>query len=192
MSESVSDKELPKPDPLPTYDKKFKPIHEYVIECDPDKEWPVIKAWIRRKPLSLKDALEMLANQPNMAMRAKRLSLLAKKELERFTLDFKERTGVLRDLALDHWEERKRGGMHKQITNEMIEDFIVERYGDTWTEMKMRLRDMKNAHRLLEQLNKQVLDRAPDLRKDIDVFANKTADPSWFAAQKQKREKGNK
>jgi len=184
---SLKGKDLPKPDPLPDYDKKFKPIHGYIVECDLEVEWPVLKAWIKRKPISLKDAMEMLAVQPDMAMRAKRVELLAKKELEHFNLDFKERIGILRDLALDYWEERKRGGMHKQITNEMIEDWIVENYGDTWTEMKGRVRDMKNTHRLLEQLTKQVIDRAPNLRKDMDMYATKKADPSWFAAQKHKR-----
>ena len=186
-SHSLESVNLPQPDPLPKYDEKFNPIHEYVVECDPDIEWTLLKKWIKRKPLSLKDAMEMLAVQPDMAMRAKRLSLLAKKELERFTLDYKERTGVLRDLAIEHWEERKRQGMRKQITNEMIEDWVVENYGDTWTEMKMRVRDMKNAARLLDQLSEQVITRAPDLRKMIDKFAEKTADPTWFTNQKKRR-----
>lgn len=188
----VDNKKLPQPDPLPTYDKKFKPIHNYVVECEPDLEWPKIKQWIKRKPLSLRDSMEMLAVQPDMAIRARRLALLAKKEYERFTLDFKERTGVLRDLALEYWEERKRKGMRKQITNEMIDDWIVEHYGDTWTEMKMRLRDMENAQKLLEQLSDQVINRAPDLRKMIDKFAEKTADPGWFTSQKDKRSKKGK
>jgi len=186
-SQTLANKDLPQPDPLPRYDKKFDTIHKYVVECDPDTEWPMLKKWIKRKPLSLKDAMEMLAEQPDMAMRARRLALLAKKELERFTLDFKERTGVLRDMAIDYWEERKRQGMRKQITNEMIDDWVVENYGDTWTEMKMRVRDMKNAARLLEQLSEQVITRAPDLRKMIDKFAEKTADPTWFTNQKKRR-----
>lgn len=187
---SLKDKELPKPDPLPTYDKKFKPVHEYVVECDIEKEWPELERWMRRRPISLKDAMTMLAEQPNMVMRAKRIELLAKKELERFNLDFKERTGVLRDLAIEYWEERKRAGMHKQITNEMIEDWIVEHYGEAWTEMKSRVRDMKNAHRLLERLTKQVIDRAANLRRDVDLFSTKVADPSWFTSQRDRKRKG--
>jgi hypothetical protein len=184
---NIDKKDLPQPDPLPIYDSKFSTIHNYVVECDTEKEWKEIKDWIQRKPLSLKDAMEMLAVQPDLAIRSRRLALLAEKELERFTLDFKERTGVLRELALEYWEERKKGGLHKQITVDMIEDWITEHYGDTWTEMKMRVRDMHNAKNLLEQLSEQVISRAPDLRKMIDKFAEKTADPSWFTVKTSKK-----
>ena len=171
--------------PLPICDKKYKIIREYINECNPEKEWKEIMEWLKYKPTCLEEAMDMLIAQPDMAIRAKKISLNAKKELEIFILSFKERSGVLKDLAIEYWEKRKKDGMTKQITSEMIEDYIIENYSQVWDEMNMRLHDMKNTEKLLTQLSDQILHRNPDLRKIVDKFSVKNSNPSWF-------KKGNK
>jgi len=175
--------QLPQPDPLPSYDTKFAAVVEHITTCDPAVEWPIIRDWLRQQPRSLHTAMEMLVEQADMAMRSKRLYLFAKQELERFELDWKDNTGILRDAAREHWELKKDAGMRKQITNDMIDDWIIENYGDTWKEMVLRLRDMKNTVAILEHLHKQVEDRAPDLRRLIEKFSDKGNEPDWFKAQ---------
>ncbi len=116
---------LPQPDPLPTDALKFQPVDDHITACDPAIEWPAIRAWLQKEPRSLHTAMEMLVEQADMAMRSKRLYLFAKQELERFDLDWKDNTSILRDAAREHWESKKAGGMRKQITNDMIDDWII-------------------------------------------------------------------
>lgn len=181
---------LPQPEPLPDYDSKFKPIHEYIIRCNPDEEWPAIQAWMDRKPNSLQDVLSMLAEHPSMKTKSRRLALLAQRELRKFQLDYKDRTGVLRDLAREYWEVRKQHGYHKQITNDMIEDWIIENYGKTYIEMDTRLKDMENVAELLSKLADSMDIRDADFRRMIDKLQLKdSTEPAWFGAQKRTRER---
>lgn len=182
------DRDLPQPPPLPTYDKKFDPIRKHIMDVDPEKEWVVIRAWIERTPKSLNESLEMLSEQPDMVMRADRLLRMAKRELERFELDWKDATGAMRDLARDYWESRKKAGMRKQITNDMVDDYIIEKWGGVYKEMYMRLRDMKNTKEHIETMCGQVIDRAADLRRMIDQFSGKGKGPApaWMAGQRRR------
>lgn len=181
---------LPQPDPLPDYDSKFKVVHEYIVNCNPDEEWPVIREWMSRKPNSIQDAINMLAEHPDIKTRARRLALLAERELKKFNMDFTDRTGILRDLAREYWEGRKIRGYHKQITNDMIEDWIIEHYGTVYTEMTIRLKDMKNVAELLSKLADNADIRDADLRRMIDKIQAKDATaPGWFSNQNKVQER---
>ena len=182
---SQTEQELPQPDPLPNYDSKFTPIHEHIQRTDVKREWPTIKAWLARIPQDMQTSLNLLGEQPGMSMRAKRLALLAKRELESFELDWKDRTAILRDVAREYWEAKKKSGMRKQITNDMVDDWIIEHYGETWKKMYMRLRDMKNTAALIEQMSSQVDDRAADLRRFVEKFSQHKPKPSWLKGQKR-------
>jgi hypothetical protein len=187
--EIPDNKDLPQPPPLPTYDKKFNSIHKHIMNANPETEWEEIRKWINTVPKSLNETTTMLSEQPNMTMRADRLLRLAKRELERFELDWKDATGAMRDLARDYWESRKKAGMRKQITNDMVDDYIIEKWGSTYKEMYMRLRDMKNTKEHIETMCGQVIDRAADLRRMIDQLSgkgNKPA-PAWMAGQKRRK-----
>lgn len=185
--------ELPQPDPLPDYDSKFKVIHEYIVNCNPDEEWPIIKEWMSCKPNSIQDALKMLAEHPDIKTRARRLALLAEREFKKFSMDFKDRTGILRDLAREYWEARKIQGMHKQITNDMIEDWIIEHYGTVYTEMTIRLKDMENVKELLTKLADNADIRDADLRRMVDkIQAKDSVSPGWFGNQNKVQERKGK
>ena len=187
-----TEEEKPQPDPLPDYDSRFKRIHNFIVECNPDEEWPIVEDWINRKPNSLQDALGMLAEHPSIKVKARRLALLAQRELKRFTFDWKDRTGILRTLARDYWESRKKGGMSKQITNDMIDDWIIENYGTAYAEMYMRLQDMENVASLLGKLADNVDQRDADLRRMVDKLAPKdSTSPGWFG-DGMKYQKGRK
>jgi len=166
--------ELPQPDPLPNYDSIFKPIATYIHECDPQVEWPIVEKWLKTSPKTVPEALDMLNQQPDMMVRAMRLYLLAKREYVRFEIDWKDRTEILRSAARDFWENEKLAGMRKQITNDMIEDWIIEHYGDTYSAMKMRLQDMKNTKDLLEKLSQQIEAREPSLRRIVERMDKNT------------------
>ena len=176
---------LPMPD-IPEYDSKFTPIIEHVTKIDPQQEWKEIGAWLATEPKSLYESMELLAQKPDISVRAKRLYRSAKREFTRFEIDWKEKTGIMRDLARDYWEERKKQGMRKQITNDMVDDWIIEHYGDVWKEMYTRYQDMKNAVSVLEHLSTQVDDRAPDLRRFIDTYKENKEKPGWMDSQKRK------
>jgi hypothetical protein len=188
--QSKKPNELPQPEPLPEYDAKFKTVHEYIVKCNPDEEWPVIQKWMDRKPNSLQDAMSMLAEHPSIKTRARRLALLAQRELRKFELDYKDRTGILRDLAREYWEEKKQAGYHKQITNDMIEDWIIEHYGTTYIEMDTRVKDMKNVAELLSKLADNVDIRDADFRRMIDkINVKDSTDPGWFGNQHRVRDR---
>jgi hypothetical protein len=181
-------RELPEPPSLPTYDKKFDPIREHITKADPAVEWKVIRKWLETIPKGLDGSLEMLSEQPNMTMRADRLLRLAKRELEQFELDWKDATSPMRALARDYWETMKKAGMRKQITNDMIDDYIIENWGSTYKKMYLRLRDMKNTKEHIETMCGQVIDRAADLRRMVDQFSGKGkgSSPAWMAGQKRR------
>ena len=181
---------LPSPPQLPSYDRKFEPIREHIMRADPSIEWRHIREWLEKIPRSLDQSIEMLAEQPGIAMRADRLLRLAKRELERFELDWKDATGAMRDLARDYWESKKLKGMRKQITNDMIDDYIIENWGEKYKEMYLRLRDMKNTKEHIETMCGQVIDRAPDLRRLVDRYSGKGSNstPTWMVGQKKRRD----
>jgi len=182
---SQTQEELPQPDPLPNYDSKFNPIHEHIQRTDVKREWPEIRTWLATIPNDTQTSLELLGEQPDMSMRAKRLALLAKREYVRFELDWKDKTAILRDIAREYWETKKKSGMRKQITNDMIDDWIIEHYGETWKEMYLRLCDMKNTAALIEQMSNQVDDRAADLRRFVEKHSQHKPKPTWLKGQKR-------
>lgn len=178
---------LPPPEPVPEYKEDFKVIDTYITEVNVEKEWKEIREWIRRRPVSLQVAMIQLAEQPNMNVRSKRLHLVAKRELKRFENEWKDRTQILRELGRDYWETKKKSGMKKQITESMVDDWILEHYGDTWKELHIRLQDMKNTTALLETLADTVQSKAPDLRKLCDILKEKRqTQPSFMDGQERK------
>ena len=88
---------------------------------------------------------------------------------------------MARDVLEDEKKERK---LRKQITKDMIEDWIIANYGTTYQEMKMRLQDMKNTRDLLDKLASQVEAREPSLRRIVErMDAKKT--PGFMTPKKR-------
>jgi predicted RNase H-like nuclease (RuvC/YqgF family) len=185
-------KQVKKPEPKPSepeipdimvdYDEGFKGIAQHIERANPMKEWEEIRAWLERTPKSLQDALEMSAQAANMAVRARKLHSRARNELKRFEYEYKDRTQILREQAREHWEKKKLDGMKKQITNDMIEDWILENFPDTYKTLSLRLQELKGTVKLLEEMSEQVSNRAPDLRRAVDVLGNRRGsnEPDWM------------
>lgn len=172
------------PDMMVDYDSAFKGIAEHIDNVDPMKEWEEIRAWLEKKPKSLRDALDMSTGCANMAVRARKLHRRAKKELKIFEYELKDRTQILRDQSREYWEVKKREGMSKQITNDMIEDWILENFPDTYKTLMLRLEELKGTVGLLEEMSNQVAGRAPDLRRAVDELGKRT--PDWMTGGQDK------
>lgn len=185
--EIASSVDVPKPKALPDYDQRYKPISTYIVECDVEVEWKELREWIRQKAGTIPAALKLLSERPDMSIRARRLSLVASRETKSFEIDWKDKTQVLRDAAREYWEQRKSEGMRKQITNDMIDDWIIEHYGDTWKEMYLRLEDMKSVQKLIEHLSDQIDKRDADLRRIVDKLDQRNDAPAWTRGQQHER-----
>lgn len=172
------------PDIMVDYDSGFKGIAEYIDSADPMVEWSEIREWLAKKPKSLQEALDMSTGCADMAVRARKLHRRAKKELKTFEYELKDRTQILREQAREHWEQKKLDGMKKQITNDMIEDWILENFPDTYKTLMLRLEELKGTVSLLEEMSNQVANRAPDLRRAVDELGKRT--PDWMTGGQDK------
>jgi cob(I)alamin adenosyltransferase len=165
-----------KKDPLPKVSGKFKKINTYINDVDPEVEWKEIDSWLRKKIRTLEDAVKLLNEHKQKSIEAKRLSLCAERELNRYKKAFKEQEAILATYARTYWDHQGK----KTVTRDMINNYIVMNHGDTWDTLNERLEAIQSIHELTEKLSKQVDDRSADLRKIIDAYQRKPGKPEWF------------
>lgn len=167
-------------DKLPNTSKKFKSINKYIENADPEEEWKKLQEWLNFKPKNVKEAIMLLNEQKQKSLEARRLALSAKKEHKRYERSFRDQTEILKSSARNYWEEQKKKGMKKAITNDMIEDYIIANHNTTWNVLNERLEEIKSIRILTEKIADQVDDRAADLRKIIDRLTERDGIPSYI------------
>jgi len=171
---------------LPNIDPKFDRIIKVVVDIDPEEAWKEVKKWISTKPESSLHLRELLYDQANVAEKAKRLSLAAKMERERFERVFKDKMQILRDDALGFWEEEKNAkGLNKQITERMIEDRIIQEHWHAYDELNRRHASIKSLEEMFKELYEIVISRGVDLRKILDMESRRPGSLAWMDGQKK-------
>jgi len=175
-------KETTDPVALPTYDERYAIIRERSQEIDPLAQWETIKEWIKEEPQSIAEIRKLVMQHADMAERAKRLAKAANTELKLFELKCRDRKQIWRVSAMAHWEyEKEQKKVTKQITEKMIEDWMIEQHGDLYIELETRQIQLEEVRDQLKDLASQVSAKGQDLRRLLDSETRRpVGTPNWM------------
>jgi len=171
---------------LPTYDERYATIMERSQGLDPIKEWETIRTWLQTIPVSIQEIRELVKQHADIAERAKRLANGADNELKLYELKCLDRKQIWRISAIAHWEREKEcGNITKQITEKMIEDWIIEQHGDLYIELETRRIQLESTRDQLKSLATQVSAKGYDLRKLLESETRRpSGSPNWMDEDK--------
>lgn len=173
--EHYFDPVLPEPDP------RFMQIREYIKTVDPWKEWEVIREWLNIAPTGIHEIRRELQRAADMEARAKDLHEESSIAKGNFDDQFRDRSQIWRKESLIYWEEEKIAGLHKQITESMIEDRIIELHSELYLELKKRKREINSMVNTMEAMLKNVINKRTDLRKMLESETRRPgATPGWM------------
>lgn len=171
-----SNLDIPEPDP------RYTGILEYIRNNDPRKEWDDIRAWLRETTSTISDTRSQIQKGADIEARAVALYTDAKAARGDYDDKFRDRIQIWKNEALLYWESEKKEGLHKQITNDMIEDRIIEMHSDLYLSMKKKNRDLQLAVQTFEELKMNVSMKRADLRKMLESEVKKPSNqlPDWM------------
>ena len=171
-----SNLDIPEPDP------RYTGILEYIRQINPRKEWDAIKAWIQEMSSTISDIRLQIQKGADIEARAVALLTDAKAARGDYDDKFRDRVQIWKRESLLYWESEKTEGLHKQITNDMIEDHIIEMHSDLYLSMKKKARDLLLMVQTFEELKMNVSMKRADLRRMIDSEGKKpsTQLPNWM------------
>jgi hypothetical protein len=168
------------PVPLPEFDQRFAIIREKTQNIEPLEEWESIKQWMDDEPKSLQEIRTKMKKHADIAQRAKNLYLMAKSELAAFDLRYRERRQLWRVAAIAYWEEQKAAGLRKQITEDMLTDWMIGKHGELYIELEKRHDTLTSVKDQLKSLADRVVAYGQDLRKLLESETRRPLDPRWF------------
>lgn len=174
---------------LPTYDSRYTTILERSQESDPLSQWEMIRAWLKEEPESIKELRNAVRKHADIAERAKRIAQMAESEYAKFLLKCQDREQIWRVAALAFWEkEKEAGNVTKQITEKMVDDWVIEQHGDLHMELESRRIDLETVRDQLKSLVTQVNNKGHDLRKLLESETRRPAGtPNWMDDEKEKK-----
>jgi hypothetical protein len=169
------------PVPIPEIDSKFKGIIHARRKIDPETEWSEIREWLAEKPTTIQGMREAVRTSADMAARANDLYDLTKIYYSRFRIEYRNRIQLWRRHALIYWESVKKGGMKKQITEQMIEDQIIEEFTEEYADLQERMNEMETLKTSFKNLIDSVIAKGVDNRKLLESELRRpSSTPNWF------------
>ena len=165
---------------IPDFDRRFAQIREHIRETDPMEEWSVLKEYLESKPESIQELRDAVRQHADMTSRAKSLALMANTEYEEFMLKLRDRKQLWRNAAMEYWQEQKEQGLHKQITENMLEDWMIENHTDLYTQLETRRLHLEEVRDRLKALASQIGAKGQDLRKLLESETRRPSGmPGW-------------
>jgi hypothetical protein len=181
---------VPKKDPvdLPEVDEQFKGVIYTRKEINVEEEWNDIRNWLEDKPETIQGMRDAVRKSADMAARAKDLYDLTKIAHEKFRIKYRERVQLWRMQAIGWWEGvKKNQELHKQITEQMIEDRIIEAHADDYADLQERMSEMDTLKSSFKALIDTVIAKGVDNRKLLESEMRRPAStPSWMDGKTQK------
>jgi len=170
---------------LPTFDERYATIMERSQEFDPIKEWETIRLWLQSIPISIQEMRDLVKHHADIAERAKRLANGADSELKLFELKCLDRKQIWRIASIAHWErEKEQGNITKQITEKMIEDWIIEQHGELYINLETKRIQLESVRDQLKSLATQVSAKGYDLRKLLESETRRpSGSPNWMDSE---------
>jgi hypothetical protein len=171
-----------KTDPIdiPTFDARFSKLREHMQTIDPIKEWEEIKAWLADNPTSLVETRNKVREHADIAQRATNLYIMAKSEVSSFEIKYKDRKQLWRVEALKYWEGQKAKGLRKQITEDMLTDWMIENHSELYMELEKRHDTLITIKDQLKSLADRIISKGHDLRKLLESETRRPVSPNWF------------
>jgi len=168
--------------PLPKPDERFMKIQEHTRKIDPYKEWDAIRGWLEIAPEGIMELRKELQKSADVEAKASDLLTEAKVAKGNFDDKFRDRVQIWRRDAMVYWEAEKKAGLHKLITEAMIEDRIIQEHSELYLQLKANKREMAALVESLEALLKNVINKRTDLRKILESETRRPGkDPNWFS-----------
>lgn len=165
---------------LPDYDRRFAIIHEHTRKIDPIEEWNTIRKYLTEKPETINEIRTQVIEHADITLRAKNLALMANTEYEEFILKYRDRKQLWRTAAMEHWQLEKEQGLHKQITEAMLEDWMIENHSELYMELQKRKLHLEEIRDRLKALAGQVAGKGQSLRKLLESETRRpTGLPGW-------------
>lgn len=181
---------IPKKDPieLPIVPKLFSGIIHTRQEINPEAEWKELRAWLELQPSTIQDMRQCVRESANMSARAKDLYDLTKIHHGRFRIEYRARLQLWRKEAIVYWECIKRDeGLHKQITEQMLEDQIIEEHAEEYADLQERMQEMDALKESFKSLIDSTISKGIDNRKLLESEARRpTSSPSWMDGKQKK------
>lgn len=175
------------PVPIPDYDRRFATIREKTQNIDPIAEWENIKTWLAEDPVSISDIRIKVKEHADIAQRATNLYLMAKSELAEFELKYKDRRQLWRLQAIGFWEDQKEKGLRKQITEDMLTDWMISEHSDLYMELERRHETLISVKDQLKSMSDRVIGKGLDLRKLLESETRRPLTPDWFNEDEKKK-----
>lgn len=167
-------------DELPDYSAELHTLKTYLVPKNITADWQRIMAWFDSQPETTQALRSLVQQSADMALRAQNLYLMAKEEEECFTRSSRQLLCEWRAQALQYWEDQKSYGLRKQITERMIEDYILETYPTQYLTVKTRESELTQVVTSLKKMSERVVSRGSDLRKLLDAELRRPSSPKWF------------
>lgn len=166
---------------IPEVDEDFKRIIEVRRNIDPKTEWTTIRNWIEEQPRTIQELRDAIRIAAHMTARATDLLHVTKIQRDKFRIKHTARIQLWRSEALLYWEAEKEAGMRKQITEQMIEDRIIDQWEELYTELQTRLNEINTLYDSFKSLVSLVENKEIDLRKLLESEGKKPGYvPNWF------------
>lgn len=165
---------------LPDYRSDLRRLRTYFVPTDIEADYQEVVDWIKTDPTTRNSLCELVRKNADMALKAESLYHLAREEETLFNLEYRKQIMQWRNEAILHWEVQKEHGFHKQITERMIEDFILETHPIAYLTLQARHSELNQIVASLKALSTRVSSRGSDLRKLLDAELRRPEIPNWF------------
>lgn len=167
---------------LPEVDKQFRGVIYTRKKIDVEKEWTEIREWLSNNPKTIQDMREAVRQSADMAARAKDLYDLTKIHYDRFRIQYRQHIQLWRREAIAWWEYVKENQkIRKQITEQMIEDQMIEEHAEEYATLQDRMNEMETLKSSFHSLTETVISKGVDNRKLLESEMRRPGgSPNWF------------
>lgn len=174
---------------LPEIDEQFRGVIYTRKEIDVEVEWKEIREWLEETPTSIQGMRDAVRKSADMAARAKDLYDLTKIHHGEFRIKYRKRLQLWRMQSIAWWEGVKENqGLHKQITEQMIEDRIIEEHADDYAELQERMDEMDTLKSSFKALIDTAIAKGVDNRKLLESEMRRpAATPNWMDGNGQSK-----
>lgn len=167
---------------LPEVEKQFRGVIYTRKKIDVEKEWTEIREWLSNNPKTVQDMREAVRQSADMAARAKDLYDLTKIHYDRFRIQYRQHIQLWRREAIAWWEYVKENQkIRKQITEQMIEDQMIEEHAEEYATLQDRMNEMETLKSSFHSLTETVISKGVDNRKLLESEMRRPGgSPNWF------------
>jgi hypothetical protein len=150
------------------------------MSVDIVEEWETIRKWLREDASSIQNMRKLIREHSDITERAKNISIVANTQYKDYLIRYNDRRQLWRVQALKFWESQKSAGLSKQITESMLDDWMIENHSELYMELQRRKIHLEEICERLDSLVTLVNARGSDLRKLLESETRRPVTPNWI------------